>query len=246
LQRAETNHYATLGLDQRCTAAQIRAAYRVLAKQRHPDLNSNSPAAVKRTQELNAAHEILSDPARRAAYDRELAAPKKSSARARATKLQRHLSQDVNLPLEDFLRGTTREVRVNDPANPNGAEIYELTIPPATAPGTRFRLPRAEPFSGGFVQLRVKALPDFRFKVRGSDLRCDLKIKTERAAQGGVERIRGISGTMLGVPIPRGVGRNEIVRISGEGLPKGRGGRGDLLVRINYRIEVRISPAATR
>jgi DnaJ-class molecular chaperone len=218
----------------------------VLAKQRHPDLNSNSPAAVKRTQELNAAHEILSDPARRAAYDRELAAPKKSSARARTTKLQRHLSQDVNLPLEDFLRGTTREVRVNDPANPNGAEIYELTIPPDTAPGTRFRLPRAESFSGGFVQLRVKALPDFRFKVRGSDLRCDLKIKTERAAQGVVERIRGISGTMLRVPIPRGVGRNEIVRISGEGLPKARGGRGDLLVRINYRIEVRISPAATR
>ena len=45
---------------------------------------------------------------------------------------------------------------------------------------------------------------------------------------------------MLRVPIPRGTARNEIIRIPNEGLPKPRGGRGDLLVRITYRIEVRI------
>ncbi len=244
MQTAETNHYATLGLDRRCTLAQIRAAYRVLAKQHHPDLNPNSAAALARTQELNAAQEILSDPDLRAAYDRELDAPKKSAGQNRAAKIARNISQDVNLRLEEFLRGTTREVRVNDPVNPNGAEIYELVIPPDTAPGTRFRLPRAGIFSGGFVQLRVKALPNFRFKVRGSDLRCDLKIKSERAVQGGEEMVRGISGAMLRVKIPRGVGRNELIRISGEGLPKARGGRGDLLVRIDYRVAVRVRQAA--
>jgi DnaJ-class molecular chaperone len=238
LQRAEINHYATLGLDRRCTLAQIRAAYRLLAKQHHPDLNPNSPAAVQRTQKLNAAYEIL--------CDRELDAPKKTAAKTRAAKIARNISQDVNLRLEDFLRGTTREVRVNDPANPNGAEIYELIIPPDTAPGTRFRLPRAEPFAGGFVQLRVKALPSFRFKVRGSDLRCDLKIKAERATQGGTEMIHGLTGAMLHVQIPRGVGRNEIVRVPNEGLPKPCGGRGDLLVRITYRIEVRVTRPSGR
>lgn len=246
MQRAETNHYATLGLDRCCTLAQIRAAYRVLAKQHHPDLNPNSPAAIARTQELNAAHETLSDPARRLAYDRELDAPKKPAAKTRAAKIARNISQDINLRLEDFLRGTTREVRVNDPANPNGAEIYELIIPPDTAPGTRFRLPRDEPFADGFVQLRVKALPSFRFKVRGSDLRCDLKIKPERAVQGGTEMIHGLTGAMLRVQIPRGVGRNEIVRVPNEGLPKPRGGRGDLLVRITYRIEVRVTRPSGR
>jgi curved DNA-binding protein len=240
LQPAGKNHYATLGLDRRCTLAQIRAAYRALAKQHHPDVNLSSAAAVARTQELNAAHEILSDPDLRAAYDRELDAPKKSSAPARAAKIQRNISQDVNLPLEDFLRGTKREVRVKDPANPNGAEIYELVIPPETAPGTRFKIPRDENF-GGFVQLRVKALPSFKFKVRGSDLRCDLKIKPELAVQGGGEMIRGISGTVLRVQIPRGVARGEVIRITNEGLPKMRGGRGDLLVRIIYHVEVRIS-----
>jgi curved DNA-binding protein len=241
LQRAEKNHYATLGLDRRCTPAQIRAAYLALAKQHHPDLNPNSPAAVKRTQELNAAHETLSSAARRREYDRDLDSPNKSSILQRPAKIQQNISKDIHLRLEDFLRGTTREVRVNDPANPDGAEIYQLVIPPDTALGTRFRLPRAGIFAGGFVQLRVKALPSFRFKVRGSDLRCDLKINSKRAAQGGVEMIRGISGAMLRVPIPRGVGRNEIIRVSGEGLPKPRGGRGDLLVRITYRVEVRVS-----
>ncbi len=241
---AESNHYATLGLDQRCTAEQIRAAYRVLAKQHHPDLNPNSAAASARTQTLNGAYEILSDPEQRAAYDRELEAPKKSAGKTRAGKFQQNISQDINLRLEDFLRGTKCEVRVKDPANPNGGEIYELVVPPETPPGTRFRLPRMAPFAGGFVKLRVKASPNFRFKVRGSDLRCDLKIKPERAAQGGVEMIRGLTGAMLRVSIPRGVGRDEIIRLSGEGLPKARGGRGDLLVRINYRVEVRVTKAA--
>ncbi|HEY5345183.1 MAG TPA: DnaJ domain-containing protein [Verrucomicrobiae bacterium] len=242
MQRPAPNHYATLGLDRRCTLAQIRAAYRALAKQLHPDVNPHSPAAVAHTQELNAAHEILSDPDLRAAYDQELDAPKKSSAPARTGKIQRNISQDVNLPLEDFLRGAKREVRIHDPANPNGAEIYELIIPPETAPGTRFKIPRDETF-GGFVQLRVKAQPNFRFKVRGPDLRCDLKIKAERAAQGGTEMVRGISGGMVRVQIPRGVARGEIIRIANEGLPKTRGGRGDLLVRITYRVEVRITRA---
>jgi DnaJ-class molecular chaperone len=241
LQRPEPNHYATLGLDRRCSPVQIRAAYRLLAKQHHPDLNPGSPAASARTQALNAAHEILSDPDLRAAYDRGLDAPKKSSTPARAAKIQRNLSQNVPLRLEDFLRGTTREVRINDPANPNGAEVYELVVPPETAPGTYFRLPRAGIFAGGFVRLRVKAQPNFRFKVRGSDLRCDLKIKAGRAAQGGLEMIRGISGAMLRVPIPRGVSRGEIIRIRGEGLPRPRGGHGDLLVKIAYRIEIRVS-----
>ena len=246
MQRAESNHYATLGLDCHCSAAQIRAAYRSLARQHHPDLNPDSPAATARTQQLNAAHEILSDPEGRRAYDRELDTAAKPDAKARAAKIQRNISKDVNLRLEDFFRGTTREVRVNDPANPDGTEVYELIIPPNTAPGVRFRLPRPGIFAGGFVQLRVKALSNFRFKVRGSDLRCDLKINPQRAARGGVEMIRGVSGAMLPVQILRGVSRGEILRISGEGLPRSRGRRGDLLVRIIYRPEVRISRPAGR
>jgi curved DNA-binding protein len=241
LRPPESNHYATLGLDRRCTAEQIRAAYRTLARQHHPDLNPASPAAKARTQELNAAYEILGDPERRADYDRTLDAAQKTSTPKRSAKIQQNISQDVNLPLEDFLRGTIREVRVHDPANPGAIEVHELNIPPLTAPGTKFKLQRPEPFVGGWVQLRVKPLPHFRFKTRGSDLRCDLKIKPERASSGGMEMVRGLDGRMLTVKISRGVARGEIIRVANEGLPKPRGGRGDLLVRISYRVQITVS-----
>jgi len=246
LQRAEINHYAVLGLDRRCTEAQVRNAYRLLAKQQHPDLNPDSPEAVRRTQALNAAYEILSDPVRRLAYEAELDAPKRPAGSPRPAKIERNLARDVHLRIEEFLRGTRLEVVVKDPVAPTGREVYQLTIPPGTAPGARFRIPRDEPFAGGFVTVRVRALPGFRFKVRGSDLRCDLKLKSARAAEGGMEMIQGVNGSMLRVPISRGVGRGEIIRIPGEGLPKAHGGRGDLLVRITYRPEVRVSRSSAR
>jgi curved DNA-binding protein len=246
LERTETNHYATLGLDRSCNLEQIRAAYRLLAKYYHPDLNPGASEAVATTQLLNAAYKVLSDPARRVAHDRELDAARKSVPTPRTGKPQRIISQDVNLKLEDFLRGTEREIRVKDPTNPCASEIYELIVPPGTAPGARFRLPRTAPGAEGFVQLRLRALPSFRFKVRGSDLRCDLRIKPERVASGGMEVIPGVTGAMLRVQIPRGVAQGQILRLAGEGLPKPRGDRGDLLIRINYRIEVRIARRSPR
>ena len=238
------DHYATLGLDRRCTPAQIRTAYRLLAKRHHPDVNPGSSEAVALSQALNAAHEILSDPARRRAYDRELSAA--APAPARAAKTERNIAQDVRLRIEDFIRGTTLDVRVNDPANPEGPETYQLTVPPETAVGARFRVPRAEPFAGGFVILRLRALPGFRFKARGADLRCDLRINARRAAQGGSEMLSGATGAPLRVCIPAGVGRGAVLRVAGEGLPKPRGGRGDLLVRVTYRPEVRVTRTAGR
>ncbi|MEN9572176.1 MAG: hypothetical protein RL514_31 [Verrucomicrobiota bacterium] len=244
--QANPNHYATLGLHQRCTTEQIRAAYRLLAKQHHPDLNAGSPAAVARTQALNAAYEVLGDPEQRRAYDAELDTAQVSTTPVRAAKIERNIAQEVHLRIEELLRGVTLEVRVNDPGNPDGPETYPLVVPPETAPGTRFRVGRSAPFAGGFVLVRTRVKPDFRFKVRGSDLRCDLKLKPERAAQGGTEMVRSATGSLLRVEIPRGVGRGEIVRLAGEGLPKPRGGRGDLLVRLTYRPEVRITRAARR
>jgi DnaJ-class molecular chaperone len=241
LDHPEPDHYAVLGLDRHCTPAQIRAAYRLLARRHHPDLNPGSPEALIRSQEINVAHETLSDPARRRAYDRDRDAARRPAASGRPVKLERNIAQDVHLRIEELLRGATIEVRVKDPTHPDEPENYRLEIPPETAPGSRFTIPRAAPFAGGSVVVRVKALPGFRWKIRGYDLRGDLRIHAKRATEGGTEVLSGPTGAPIRVQIPARIARGEVLRIPGEGLPKPRGGRGDLLVRITYRPEVRVT-----
>lgn len=233
------NHYATLGLGRRCSANDIREAYRLLAKLHHPDRHGGSAEAVARTQELNAAYETLSDPDRRRDYDAALAAPKPGGT-GQGPRRRPGLTQEVQLRLEEFFRGTSLEVTVHDPGNPTGAETYALDVPPGTAPGTRFRLRREAAPGGGILVVRVRARPDFRFKVRGSDLKTDLRITAQRAKQGGTEWVASATGGKQRVQIPAGIARGESLRLEGEGLPKPRGGRGDLLVRVVYQPPVTI------
>jgi molecular chaperone DnaJ len=63
------NYYVVLGVSRGETPAGIRAAYHELARRMHPDVLG--PAGTSRFQEINEAYEILSDPARRRAHDRE-------------------------------------------------------------------------------------------------------------------------------------------------------------------------------
>lgn len=62
------DHYEVLGLDRAASSEDIKRAYRRLARQYHPDANPD-PAAAERIKEINAAYEVLSDPAKRERYD---------------------------------------------------------------------------------------------------------------------------------------------------------------------------------
>ena len=62
--------YEILGLDRSADEAAIKAAYRKLAKRHHPDLHPGDKKAAERFQELNNANDLLSDPERRARFDR--------------------------------------------------------------------------------------------------------------------------------------------------------------------------------
>ena len=68
--RFDKDYYKVLGLAEAAAPEEIRKAYRSKAKDCHPDLAGGDKAKEARFKEINEAHEVLSDPAKRAQYDR--------------------------------------------------------------------------------------------------------------------------------------------------------------------------------
>ena len=67
---ANLNYYAVLEVTLQASQEEIKKAYRKLALQYHPDRNKGNPQAELKIREVNAAYEILGDPAARKTYDR--------------------------------------------------------------------------------------------------------------------------------------------------------------------------------
>lgn len=83
MKHAAQNHYQVLGVDRLATAAQVRAAYRALAKKHHPDM-SGAGASDAPFKRVALAYEILGDPKSRAKYDAQLDADERSASVAGA------------------------------------------------------------------------------------------------------------------------------------------------------------------
>ncbi len=65
----QKDYYSILGVDKNASQQEVRAAYRKLAFQYHPDRNKGDPAATERMKEINEAYAILSDLSKRREYD---------------------------------------------------------------------------------------------------------------------------------------------------------------------------------
>src|SRR5438874_7117578 len=63
------DYYEVLGVNKNATEEEIKKAYRKLARKYHPDLNPNDKEANRKFQQINEAHEVLSDPEKRKKYD---------------------------------------------------------------------------------------------------------------------------------------------------------------------------------
>jgi molecular chaperone DnaJ len=66
---AKRDYYEVLGVSRDASTEDIKKAYRKLARKYHPDVNKNDKDAPEKFKEINEAHEVLSDPEKRARYD---------------------------------------------------------------------------------------------------------------------------------------------------------------------------------
>lgn len=64
------DYYKVLNINKNATDDEIKKAYRKLARKHHPDVNPNDKTAKEKFQQINEANEVLSDPVKRAKYDK--------------------------------------------------------------------------------------------------------------------------------------------------------------------------------
>lgn len=126
-------------------------------------------------------------------------------------------------------------------------EEIHIVVPAGVENGEMIRMPgRGEVAPGGgagdlYVKLHVRA--DTAFMREGSNLVTTLAIKLTDALLGSEQEVRTIDGKAK-VSIPAGSSHGDTIRVRGEGVPHGRGSRGDLLVRLDVAMPKKLSKKA--
>jgi DnaJ-class molecular chaperone len=188
--------YQVLGVKRDASAADIRKAYRKLAKEFHPDLNPGKPAAEARFKAVTAANDILSDPGKRARYDRgeidESGAERpRYSYRPHAEGAQGRKYQPQG------------EINIED--------LDDLFAMFGRGGGRR---------TGGAGHAGEG------FSMPGQDRQYTLTIDFAVAATGGKQRLALAPGEWLDVTIPPGIEQGQVLRLKGKGAPGYGGGPG--------------------
>jgi DnaJ-class molecular chaperone len=217
--------YEVLGVQRSASAAELKSAYRRLAKKLHPDANKHDPKAAGRFAELNAAYEILGDADKRKAFDRgEIDAEGKPRFRG----------------FEGFGAG--------GPGGAGGREGFEtFTWGPGGFQRSAGRGGGGAGF-GGIEDLlkdvfggaaRGRGGPGgFPFETEdfgggaGRDVTVPLTITLEEAAKGGTRRVQLPTGKSVEVKIPAGLASGQQIRLKGQGLAGPGGAPGDALISV--------------
>ena len=134
------DYYKTLGVGKNASDEEIKKAYRKLARQYHPDRNPGDKKAEERFKEISQAHDVLSDPEKRKAYDRgtgPFGVRDRRRRRLRSGRVRRRLRRH---PLEPVRRRRRRRGRRRHAR--------------ATCASGRARAARPRPRDRGLAELR--------------------------------------------------------------------------------------------
>jgi DnaJ-class molecular chaperone len=256
--------YKTLGVAKDATAEQIRSAYRKLAKQHHPDLNPGDKKAEEAFKAASSANDILSDPEKRARYDRgeidgagNERAPQGGAWRGGAAGFGGAGFEDIFSNIfEQRTRGPARgqddrytlKVDFLEAVNGGNKRItlpdgqgMDVKIPPGTKEGDVLRLRgrgqmgrNGGPQGDALIEVHVAGHKVFRREDKNIFL--DLPISLREAVLGGKVTVPTPSGDVVMTVKPHSESGVEM-RLRGRGVPAhGNTHAGDLHVRLNVVI----------
>jgi DnaJ-class molecular chaperone len=214
--------YETLGVTRKASEADIKKAFRNLAKKHHPDTHANDPKAVNRFQEISAAYEIVGDKEKRAQFDRgEIDAagqPKGFNAGFRP-----------GAGFEQGFRGRGGNAGPGH-GGAQGPGGFEFNWSGGdNAEGFRAEDILGDIFGGGLGGGKSR-----RNQTRkGTDLQFETTVTLEESVRGGTRRVVVGDGRQLEVRVPAGVRDGQQIRLRGQGEPGARGGPpGDVLITV--------------
>lgn len=217
------DYYSVLGVPRGSSQDEITKAFRKLARQYHPDVNKD-PAATEKFKEINEAHEVLSDPEKRAKYDKYGEYWQQAGQGGAPPPGWDNAQWDFSGP-GGFQFG------------PDGFSTFFEMLFGGLGGG---RPGGARPGAGGAPRSR-----------RGHDVEGEITLSLEECARGGAREVTIVdprTGTprSVEVKLPAGVLPGQRIRLAGQGeAGSGTGGAGDLYLRVaiaphpDYRLDGR-------
>jgi curved DNA-binding protein len=147
---------------------------------------------------------------------------------------------ELPLSLDELLRGGRRRITLN-------GRSLDVDIPPGVRDGTVLRLSgEGEPGIGGGppgdLYLRIRLVPDSRYRPVGDDLEMELPLSPWQAVLGDELKIDTPDGPVT-IRVPAGTQSGRRLRLRGRGLPRRDGTRGDLHAIARIVIPERPTPA---
>jgi molecular chaperone DnaJ len=262
---ADPDPYTTLDVPPTASYDQIARAYRRLARECHPDTHPGDAAAVERFQRITAAYDLLADPQRRAAYDRQRrgatghvipvvvrgqgrSAPPGRRAwdppvgagplrvgPVRRIPVRTTTRQEITIDFASAVYGATVWVDVRD----ERLRRVGVPVPAGVRDGEQLRV-RDESVD---LLVTVRVTPHARFGRQGDDLTLTLPVSYPEAVLGATVSFPGLDGKPVLVDVPAGTAGGTVLRVGGRGIPFAAGA-GDLLATVVVDVPSSVDQAA--
>jgi len=287
--------YQTLGITRSASEAEIKSAYRKLAKKLHPDMNPGRKDIESKFKEVTAAYDLLSDAGKRARFDRgeiddqgnergfhhrggdpygsagggytrrgrtgagggagpfgfgmggmnpeDIFSEFFGGAKSRRAPFDEpekgaDVSYAVTIPFIEACIGGKTRVTLND------KKTIDINIPQGTEDGHKLRLRglgKAGAGGAGAAIIEIKVAPHAFFTRAGQDIHLDVPISLPEAVLGGSVKVPTLTGTVA-LKIHKGSNTGTVMRLKGKGVPDGKGGAGDMFVKLKIVLPEETTP----